>query len=102
MRISDWSSDVCSSDLFCSRVRRIAAAETTEGRTTLLATFDELCNLYGSISDAKTGQPLFSHTDTFARIRQIRKRIAMGCMSDDSDLDLNIPLTSDEIGRANV
>src|SRR5690606_4685015 len=79
---------------FCSRVRRVAATETTEGRTTLLANFDEICTLYGRIPDAKTGKPLFIHQDTFARVRQIRKRIALGCLSDDPRFDLYIPLTS--------
>src|SRR3546814_21068283 len=75
MRISDWSSDVCSSDLELDRAIELGARAITVGAHSIAGRelYDEdLWSLYARMAEA--GLPLFVHPYPFALVGAPRTR----------------------------
>src|SRR3546814_7940451 len=73
MRISDWSSDVCSSDLFVTEVFRLRSIDAASA----LETLRPLVSKDGSVTANRAGNSLVvaDYADNIVRIRQVIARI---------------------------
>src|SRR3546814_5469318 len=104
MRISDWSSDVCSSDLQGRRLARAAAALVVEAPerpvVLLLAGRRQLGGRAVGRREA-VGEAVEQAHDGDARADALACRLTWlrACHGGDTDL---FPLRCDEIGRAHV
>src|SRR3546814_13986909 len=90
MRISDWSSDVCSSDLDANGLINIAAFEALLGRDVAVVSVMAVNNEIGTIQPLETIRDrafrigAFFHTDATqapAAMRSEERRVGTECVS---------------------